>query len=109
MAESSNQYFATVARDIPPLNTSCLPAFLPPAEKVPILHSYQVCKKIWSVQANKEMGPDNIPLRIINESAYEPVTLIFRASLFSGQVAALREGLQHHTHPEGETIPMRGR
>ena len=98
-----------MARDIPPLNTSCLPAFLPPTEKVPIVHSHEVCKKSLSAQVNKAMGPDNIPLRIKKESAFKPVRLIFSVSLFSGEVLTLREGLQHHTHPEGDTIPMRDR
>ena len=77
LAESLNQYFATVAADIPLLDTSCLPSFLPPAEEVPIVHSHAVCKTLLHVKTNKAMGPDNIPPRIIKEFAYEltePVT-----------------------------------
>lgn len=43
LAESLNQYFATVAADITPLDTSCLPSFLPSAEEVPIVHSHLAC------------------------------------------------------------------
>ena len=66
-AESLNQYFATVAADIPPLDTSCLPSFLPSVEEVPIVHSHVVCKKLLYVKTNKAMGPDSIPPRIIKE------------------------------------------
>ena len=71
LAESLNQYFATVAADIPPLDTSCLPLFLPSAEEVPIVHSHVVCKKLLHVKTNKAMAPDSIPPRIIKEFAYE--------------------------------------
>ena len=71
LAESLNQYFATVAADIPPLDTSCLPSFLPSAEEVPIVHSHVVCKKHLHVKTNKAMGPDSILPRIIKEFAYE--------------------------------------
>ena len=70
LAESLNQYFATTAADIPPLDTSCLPSFLPFAEEVPIVHSHVVCKKLLHVKTNKAMGLDSIPPRIIKEFAY---------------------------------------
>ena len=92
LAESLNQYFATVAADIPPLDTACLPPFLPSADEVPILHSHVVCKKLLHVKANKAMGPDSIPPRIIKELAYElaePVTKIFNTSLSTGEVPFL--------------------
>ena len=92
LAESPNKYFATVAADIPPLDTACLPPFLPSADEVPILHSHVVCKKLLHVKANKAMGPDSIPPRVIKEFAYElaePVTKIFNTSLSTGEVPFL--------------------
>ena len=83
-----------------------------PAEKVPIVHSHEVCKKLLSVQATKATGPDNIPPRIIKEFAYklaEPVTLIFNASLCSGEVPALWKDSNITPTPEGETAPVRRR
>ena len=92
LAESLNQYFATVAADIPPLDTSCHPSFLPSAEEVPIVHSHVVCKKHLHVKTNKALGRDSIPPRIIKEFAYEmtePVTKIFNTSLSTGKVPIL--------------------
>ena len=43
LAESLNQYFAAAAADITPLDTSCLPSFLPSTEEVPIVHSHLAC------------------------------------------------------------------
>ena len=43
LAESLNQYFATAAADITPLDTSCLPSFLPSTEEVTIVHSHLAC------------------------------------------------------------------
>ena len=92
LAESLNQYFATVAADIPPLDTSCLPSFLPSSREMPIVHSHVVCKKLLQVKRNKAMGTDSISPRIIQEFAYEltePVTKIFNESLSTGEVPIL--------------------
>ena len=92
VAQSLNQYFATVAADIPPLDTSCLPSFLPSVEEVPIVHSHVVCKKLLHVKTNKAMGSDSIPPRIIKEFAYkltEPVAKIFNTSLSTVEVPIL--------------------
>ena len=89
LAACLNHYFANVARDIPPLDMSSLPAYLPPNEREPLVHPHEVCKNRLSVQPNKAMGPDNIPPRIIKEFAYElsePVTTIFNSSLSAGVV-----------------------
>ena len=40
VAESLNQYFATVSADTPQLDTSCLPSFVTSAEEVPIVQFY---------------------------------------------------------------------
>ena len=92
LAESLNQHFTSVACDVPPLDTTCLPQFLPSAEKVHALHSYEVCQKLLKLQANKAMGPDKIPPRIIKLFAYElaeHVMQIFNTPLSSGEVPAI--------------------
>ena len=65
---------------------------MPSAEKVPVVHSYEVCKKLLKLQANKAMVPDKILPWIIKEFAYElaePVKQFFNTSLFSGKVPAI--------------------
>ena len=99
LAESLNQYFATVAAHDTwqlhmtyPLDTSCLPSFLPSARELPIVHSHVVCKKLLQVKRNKAMGPDSISPRIIKEFAYEltePVTKIFNKSFSTDEVPIL--------------------
>jgi hypothetical protein len=61
LAESLNEYFVSVASDIPPLDISSLPTFLPAAVPPPTVHPHEVCGKLLKRQTNKAMGPDNIP------------------------------------------------
>ena len=80
LVESLNEYFVSVASDIPPLDILNLPTFLPSAFPPPTVHPHEFCSKIVKLQTNKAMGPDNIPRRILKEVANElaePVTLIF--------------------------------
>ena len=80
-----------VNADIPPLDMHELPAFLPAAEQVPVIYSYQVCKKLKKLNPYKAMGPDNIPPRLLKEFAYEraePIADLFNLSLSSGIVPA---------------------
>ena len=90
--ESLNDYFVSVASDIPPLDIPSLPTFLPAAVPPPTIHPREVCSKLLKIQTNKAMGPDSIPPRILKEFAYElaePVTSIFNISLSSGLVPVL--------------------
>ena len=92
LVESLNEFFESVASDIPPLDILNLPTFLPTAFPPPTVHPHEVCSKLVKLQTNKVMGPDNIPPRILKEFANElaePVTLIFNKSLSSGLVPAL--------------------
>ena len=75
--------------DIPPLDMHELPAFLPAAEQVLVIYSYQVCKKLQKLNPYKAMGPDNIPPRLLKEFAYElaePIADLFNLSLSSCMV-----------------------
>ena len=95
LAESLNDYFVSVANDIPPLDISSLPTFLPAAVPPPTIHPHEVCSKLLKLQSNKAMGPDSIPPRILKEFAYElaePVTSIFNTSLSSGLAPVLWKG-----------------
>ena len=92
LVESLNEFFVSVASDIPPLDILNLPTFLPTAFPPPTVHPHEVCSKLVKLQTNKAMGPDNIPPPILKEFANElaePVTLIFNKSLSSGLAPAL--------------------
>ena len=67
LVESLNDYFVTVASDIPLLDFSSLQAFLPAAVPPPTLHPHELLK----LRINKNMGPDNIPSRVLKKFAYE--------------------------------------
>ena len=84
-----NEFYCSVNADIPPLEVTTLPAFLPAADSAPTVQAYEVCKKLLATKPSKAHGPDNVPCRIVKEFAYElaePVTAIFNASLTSGTV-----------------------
>ena len=49
LAESSNQYFTSVACDIPPFDAASLSQFLFHIPKVPVVHRYEVYKKLLKV------------------------------------------------------------
>lgn len=89
----------TLASDIPPLDIACLPPFLPSSKEVPVVHSQAACKKLLYAKANKAMGADSIPPRIIKEFACElaePVTKIFNALLSTGEVPTSDNVLTSH-------------
>ena len=81
-----NHFFLSVNEDVPTLDLSKLPAYLPAADQLPIIHPYQVCKKLLCLNSFKAAGPDNIPPRILKDFAYElsdPLAEIFNLSLAS--------------------------
>ena len=63
LVESLNEFFVSVASDIPPLDILNLPTFLPTVFPPPTVHPHEVCSKLVKLQTNKAMGPDNIPPR----------------------------------------------
>jgi hypothetical protein len=92
LVESLNDYFVSVRSDIPPLDISSFPTFLPAVVPPPTVHPHEVCSKLLKLQTNKAMGPDSIPSQILKEFAYElaePVASIFNTSLSSGLVPVL--------------------
>ena len=84
-----NYFYTPFISDIPPLDVTALPTFLPPTEAIPTIQPYQVCKKLPLVKTSKAQGPDNVPACVLKECAYElaaPVTTIFSTSLATGVV-----------------------
>ena len=92
LVNSLNSFFKRVNADISPLDLICLTSYLPPADEIPIVEQYEVCRKLSKLQTTKESGPDDIPPCVLHKFAYEladPITKIFNASLSSGKVPAL--------------------
>ena len=46
LANSLNTFYISVNADIPPLDMTTLPAYLPSADQVPTIEPYEVCKKL---------------------------------------------------------------
>ena len=81
-----NHFFLSGNEDVPTLDLSKLPAYLPAADQLPIIHPHQVCKKLLCLHSFKAAGPDNIPPRILKDFAYElsdSLAEIFNLSLVS--------------------------
>ena len=107
LVDTLNQFYTSVNADIPALDTNELPTFLPASEAPPVIHPYQVCKKLQNLNPHKAMGPDNIPPRIMKEFAYElaePITDFFNFSISSGTVPDIWKCANITPVPK-ETIP----
>ena len=84
-----NNFFVSINEDIPTLNLSKLPAYLPAVDQLPTIPPYQVYKKLLSLNSFKVAGPDNISPRILKEFAYElsdPLANMFNRSLVSASI-----------------------
>ena len=89
LATTLNEFYASVNADIPTLNLTSLPAFLPTIDNTLAVQSYEVCHKLLALKPHKATGPDNVPSRILESFAHvlaEPITIIFNASLSSSVV-----------------------
>ena len=89
LANNLNKFYISVNADIPPLDITTLPAYLPAVDQVPYIEPHEVCEKFLVVNSSKTCGPDNIPGRLLKEFAYlfaEPVAKIFNMSLSFGIV-----------------------
>ena len=87
LVDHLNKYYISVNMDIPPLDMTTLPTYLPAVDQVPNIEPYKFCEKMVAINPFKTCGPDNIPGRILKEFAHlfaEPVATIFNSSLSSG-------------------------
>ena len=83
-----NGHFVSIASDIPPLDRTKLPSYLP-ARLCPLLEPWEVFKELKAVNPSKACGPDRISGRLIKEFALElcvPLTKIINSSYQSGRV-----------------------
>ena len=84
-----NQHFASVADDLPLIDTTQLPAYRPSLFPPPNVQYWDVYRELKQIKCGKSGGPDKIPARLIREFAYElttPLTHIFNTSLELGIV-----------------------
>ena len=92
LAHVLNNHFSNVSADLPSLDLSSLPAYLPATEPVPLITPQEVCKKLLKINPLKSQGPDSVSNRILKEFAYElalPVCTIFNTSLSTGLVPSI--------------------
>ncbi len=78
----------SVNNDLPSLDLTSLPAYLPAPQPIPVITPEEVCTKMLKIKTFKSNGPDNIPNRVIKEFAYEladPVCFIFNTSLTTSE------------------------
>ena len=61
LVNSLNYFYTTVNSDLPPLDITALPTFLPSTEAIPTIQPYQVCKKLLLVKLSKAHGHDSVP------------------------------------------------
>ena len=111
-----NEFYVSVNSDIPPIDVTTLPAFLPADKIAPSVKPYEVCIKLLAVSPFKAHGPDNVPSRILKEFAFElaePISIIFNESLQSGTVPAIWKDSNITPMPktqsptcEGDTRPI---
>ncbi|XP_054755282.1 uncharacterized protein LOC129261248 [Lytechinus pictus] len=83
VANNINNFFVNIASDIPRLDTSSLPSFLPADRPLPLIQPWEVYRELKAINQRKAPGPDGISARLVKEFAYElscPLTDILNAS-----------------------------
>eukprot|EP00057_Strongylocentrotus_purpuratus_P001908 XP_003723460.1 PREDICTED: RNA-directed DNA polymerase from mobile element jockey-like [Strongylocentrotus purpuratus] len=89
IANRINDFFKSVAEDVPAMDAENLPAYLPDPSPPPRIQPWDVYQQLKKVKVGKAVGPDMIPSRIIKEFACElsiPLAHIFSTSLAEGVV-----------------------
>ncbi len=71
VANSINDVFVSVSKDLDPLDTSKLPAYLPDPKPSPTVEEFEVYQMLNKIKAGKAGGPDGISARLIREFSYE--------------------------------------
>ncbi|XP_030850271.1 uncharacterized protein LOC115927978 [Strongylocentrotus purpuratus] len=89
IANRINDFFKSVAEDVPTMDATNLPAYLPDPSPPLRIQPWDVYQQLKKVKVGKAVGPDMIPSRIIKEFACElsiPLAHIFSTSLAEGVV-----------------------
>ena len=75
-----NEHFVSTASDLPRLDLSGLPAYLPALSSVPTISPLEVYGKLKKVKLHKSGGPDLIPSWLMGEF---PTNFVFSCQTFS--------------------------
>ena len=82
-ANKINNFFVNIANDIPRLDPSSLPSYLPADQPLPLVQPWEVYSELKAIKQRKAPGPDGISARLVKKFAYElccPLTDILNAS-----------------------------
>ena len=88
-AEEINSHFASICQSLPELDTTRLPAYLPAPSPPPIVHEYEVLRKLQSFKTKRSTTPVDLPMKMYKEFAHElatPITSIINASLSQSKI-----------------------
>ena len=85
IANRINDFFKSVAEDVPAMDAENLPAYLPDPSPPPRIQPWDVYQQGKKVKVGKAVGPDMIPSRIIKDFACELSILL--AHIFSTSIA----------------------
>ncbi|XP_076039036.1 uncharacterized protein LOC143024139 [Oratosquilla oratoria] len=83
-AQEINSHFASICQTIPPLDPSCLPAYLPSPSSPIQVQVADVATKLGKLKNNRSTTPSDLPIKIYKEFAPEltlPLSSIINASL----------------------------
>jgi len=78
-----------VSKDLDPLDTTKLPAYLPDSKPCPTVEQFEVYEMLNKIKIGKAGGPDGISARLIREFSYElskPLADILNQSYIEGSV-----------------------
>lgn len=70
-ANKINEHFRSIAEDLPHLDSSFLPAYLPSPVKCPFIECQQVYKLLSKINLQKSSITGDLPVRILREFSYE--------------------------------------
>ena len=105
LVDTLNEFYTSVNADIPALDMNELSTFLPAAEQPPVIHPYQVCRKLQNLNPYKAMVPENIKPRMkefahTNWQSQSPISSTFQCRLVpfltSGNARILLLNLKKH-------------
>ena len=89
VANLINNHFISIAKDIPSIDRSLLPPYLPSPMPCPHVQPREVYKEIRQLKTNKSSISGDLPVRILREFAYElsfPLTDILNTSFDQAKV-----------------------
>ncbi|XP_071953430.1 uncharacterized protein [Antedon mediterranea] len=87
LANDINNHFASVCQQLPPVDVNALPAYFPSPEPPPKIFPGQVRRLINKLKSKKSSHPDDLPIKLIKEFAFEiatPLAHIFNCCLNEG-------------------------